>query len=307
MKEFKNKIPEGFTTPNSLPKSKEEARAWQEKNYKWWNENPMRYDWKEKIEFPEFTKEFYLEIDKRFFKNAAEYLDKNKNIPFDEFIDFKSLKNKDVLEIGVGNGSHAQLLAEYSKKFTGIDITDYAVKSTKQRMTIFGLKAEIIKMDAEKLNFSDNIFDFIWSWGVIHHSSNTELILKEINRVLRPGGKAVIMVYYRGWWNYYIKGIILGVINGYFLRGKSIHEITQIHTDGAIARYYGTNEWRILVHDIFRINYIKTLGAKSDFVLLPAGIVKKLIQGLIPNKINRFLTYRFRMGSFLISELEKQK
>ena len=51
----------------------------------------------------------------------------------------------------------------------------------------------------------------------------------------------------------------------------------------------------------------KTLGAKSDFVLLPAGIVKKLIQGLIPNKINRFLTYRFRMGSFLISELEKQK
>ncbi|MBK7629849.1 MAG: class I SAM-dependent methyltransferase [Ignavibacteriales bacterium] len=42
-------------------------------------------------------------------------------------IDFESLKNKKVLEIGVGNGSHAALLAKYAKDFTGIDLTDYAI------------------------------------------------------------------------------------------------------------------------------------------------------------------------------------
>lgn len=265
----------------------------------------MRYDWKEKIEFSEFTKEFYLEIDKRFFKNAAEYLNKSKNIPFDEFINFNSLKNKDVLEIGVGNGSHAQLFAKYSKKFTGIDITDYAIKSTKQRMTIFGLKAEIIKMDAEKLNFSDNSFDFVWSWGVIHHSSDTEKILKEIQRVLRPDGEAVIMVYYKGWWNYYCLGFVKGLISGNLFRTKSLHKTVQAFSDGAIARYYSISDWRLLTKNIFGIKYIGVYGPKTDILPLPAGKIKDLIRSMTPSIFNRFLAHRLKMGSFLVCRLKK--
>jgi len=118
---FKEKIPKGFTGPTALPPSEGEAKRWQEDNYKWWQEHPMRYDWKEGIAPLEFSGEFFLEIDKRFFENSREYLPWTK-IPFDQFIDFNSLKNKDVLEIGVGAGSHAQLLARHSKTFTGIDL-----------------------------------------------------------------------------------------------------------------------------------------------------------------------------------------
>ena len=63
-------------------------------------------------------------------------------------------------------------------------------------------------MDAEHLEFPDETFDFVWSWGVIHHSANTEAIIREIHRVLKPGGEARVMVYHRNSINFWI-GLIL--------------------------------------------------------------------------------------------------
>jgi SAM-dependent methyltransferase len=298
------KADEILTAPTALPESEIQREEWQETSRVWWESQPMRYDWKKKIPYREFTKDFYLEIDKRFFKNAEEYLPPEK-IPFDSFINFNSLKDKDVLEIGIGNGSHAQLIAEYSKSFTGIDITDYAVKSTSERMRIFGLKSDIIKMDAEHLKFNDNSFDFVWSWGVIHHSADTSKALKEIHRVLRPGGKAVIMVYYRSWWGYYVMEFIWGIISGNLIRTKSLHKSVQLHTDGAIARYYAFSEWRALVEKLFKAESIGVFGPKNDVLPLPSGKLKSAISGLIPNRLNRFLTHYLRMGTFLVSIMTK--
>ncbi|MBI5305973.1 class I SAM-dependent methyltransferase [Candidatus Wolfebacteria bacterium] len=301
---FKNNIPEGFAGPTSLPRSEKEAYSWQEANLSWWENNPMRYDWKEKIEFAEFTEGFYKEIDKRFFSNAEEYLPSREK-PFDLLIDFKSLLKMDVLEIGVGNGSNAQLLAGNAKSFTGIDITDYAIKSVKKRFEIFNLPGRIIKMDAEKLDFPNNSFDFVWSWGVIHHSSNTEKILKEIQRVLRQNGKAIIMVYYKGWWNYYCMGFIKGIISGNLFRTKSLHKTVQFFTDGAIARYYTANDWRLLIKNLFKMEWINVFGPKADILLLPAGRIKKFICLIMPRILSRFLTHKLKMGSFLVFQMRK--
>ncbi len=80
----------------------------------------------------------------------------------------------------MGNGSHAQLLASHCKSFTGIDLTEYSIESTKKRMAVFGIaNATIIQMNAEQLDFPDNSFDYVWSWGVIHHSANTQKILED--------------------------------------------------------------------------------------------------------------------------------
>ena len=122
-------------------------------------------------------------------------------IPFDPLIDFEALRGMDVLEIGVGSGSHASLLARHARSFTGIDLTEYAVKSTRERFSRFELAGRIERMDAERMEFADGSFDLIWTWGVIHHSSNTRKILQEMHRVLRPGGKATTMVQ-RNLWNY---------------------------------------------------------------------------------------------------------
>ena len=305
MPPFKNGVPKGFKSPISLPEDPGENHQWQEDNRSWWESHPMRYDWKERVGVKEFTKEFFAEIDRRFFSNSKEFMPW-KQIPFDLLIDFDSLRDKKVLEIGVGNGSHAQLLAHYAQSFTGIDITDYAVKSTSERMKCFGLKADILRMDAEHMQFDDNSFDFIWTWGVIHHSSNTRRVLQEMHRVLKPCGHAISMVYHRSFWYYYILGgLFRGILQGDIFKTRSLHKTVQRWTDGAIARYYSISEWRTLVPEFFCVEDILIFGSKSVIVPLPGGKVKNVVMRCIPNNLSRFLTNYCKMGDLLVSKLKK--
>lgn len=306
MSTFQHNAPEDFRNPTELPRDLEQSRRWQEANRSWWESNPMRYDWKIKINYPEFSKEYYQEIDRRFFSDVQQYMP-YRIISFDPLIDFSSLKNKAVLEIGVGGGSHAQLLAQNSGSFIGIDLTDWAVKCTSSRMQCFGINATIKKMDAESLEFADNTFDLVWSWGVIHHSSNTGAILKEIQRVLKPGGEAIIMVYHRNFWNYYIlAGFFHGILRGELFITKSLHKTMQRNTDGAIARYYSISQWKKLVIELFEVSAINIFGSKVELVPLPAGKIKQFVLSLIPNGIGRFFTNRCQMGGFLVSKLRKR-
>ncbi|MFH1645757.1 MAG: methyltransferase domain-containing protein, partial [Candidatus Omnitrophota bacterium] len=149
-------------------------------------------------------------------------------------------------------------------------------------------------------------FDFVWSWGVIHHSSNTRKILEEINRVLKPGGKAVIMVYHRNLWNYYIAGgLFHGIFQGELFKTKSLHKTMQHYTDGAIARYYTIPEWKKLVSDLFSVEKVNIFGSKADVVTLPAGKLKNIVMRMVPDSFSRFLTNNLKLGSFLVSELKK--
>jgi len=296
--------PRGFIHPTALPKNSQEADQWQRENKEWWQRHPMRYDWKSQLGCGEFSREFFEEIDRRFFGDAREYL-QSHSLPFDDLIRFRALADKDVLEVGVGNGSHAALLAQHSQSFTGIDITDYACESTRKRFEIFGLSGSIQQADVEHLPFPDSSFDFVWSWGVIHHSANTKNALKEIHRVLRPGGRAIVMVYHRGWWNYYIFSFLASLLSGDFRPGFLHHGI-QKKTDGAIARYYSFRGWRAVVGDLFDVESLFSLGPKSDVILLPAGSVKERFKEFLPVRLNIFLTRRFHMGSFLVSCLRKK-
>ena len=142
----------------------------------------MRYDWNEGVEAVEGTMEFFEEIDKRFF-GALKSVMPWKSIPFDNLIPFDELNNMHVLEIGVGIGSHAAILSKYAKEYIGIDITSYAVTMTRLRLDLLNQNSKVLQMDAEKINLPDSSIDFVWSWGVIHHTSNTFNVLKEIKRI----------------------------------------------------------------------------------------------------------------------------
>lgn len=299
------KLPSGFVTPTALPDDQKQLE-WQRKNRAWWQNNPMRYDWGDKIPAAEFSREFYQEIDQRFFFDASRYMPPKEH-PFDAIIPFAQLPQKDVLEIGVGNGSHAQLLAPHCRSYTGIDLTEYAVKSTSKRFEVFDLKGTIRQMDAEHLDFADASFDFIWTWGVIHHSANTGQILAEMNRVLRPGGTATIMVYHRSFLYYYIfTGLFRGILRGGFLKTRSLHELVQIHTDGAIARFYRPEEWTGLVQSKgFVVDNLQIRGQKSEVFPLPPSRFKDGVMKLTPNSLCRFITNTCKQGSFLITTIRK--
>jgi ubiquinone/menaquinone biosynthesis C-methylase UbiE len=296
----------GFNSPIALPADNEQRQRWQDANRQWWESQPMRYDWTEKIPAEEYTKEYFEEIDRRFFAATGAFMPW-KSTPFDALVDFDSLRQKDVLEIGVGCGTHAHLLASHARSFTGIDLTQYASDCTRRRMKVFGLPATILRMDAESLQFPDNSFDFVWSWGVIHHSANTRQILSEIRRVLRPGGRAVTMVYHRNFWNYYVvSGFFRGVLGGQLYKTRSLNGLLQQQTDGALARHYTEREWSDLVSDLFTVEYSRVFGMKVELLPLPRGRLKSALEQVLPDRMGRLFTNQAKLGTFLVTSLAKR-
>lgn len=303
--DFKDLVPGAFNAPEQLPDSEAQASEWQHANRTFWESNPMRYDWNDGVEHEEFSRPFFDEIDKRFF-GAVWLFMPWKKLPFEQLMRFDTLGDKDVLEIGTGMGSHAQLLATHARSYTGIDLTDYAIKAATARLAGIGVSANVQRMDAEQMSFPDASFDFVWSWGVIHHSSNTRRILEQMRRVLRPGGRATVMVYYRSWWHYYTcQGFIKGLLSGSLLKTGSIARSAQYATDGAIARYYSFDGFRKVTDGLFRVTKFSVTGEKPHLVPLPAGGFKNFVLKLIPGPITRFLLGPCRMGGFLIAELER--
>jgi SAM-dependent methyltransferase len=113
------------------------------------------------------------------------------------FADFGAASGKHVLEIGVGLGADHQRFAEEGAVLSGIDITPRAIEMTSCRFDTLGLRSDLRVGDAEQLCFADNTFDLVYSWGVIHHTPDTEKSVREIFRVPRPGGVAKVMIYPR--------------------------------------------------------------------------------------------------------------
>lgn len=300
---FSERFPAGFDSATSLPTDAESRHRWQEANKLWWEEHPMRYDWQGQENVLVGTREFFEELDQRFLSTAAEYLPP-KVRAFDRLIPYDKLPSMDVLEIGVGSGTHAGLLAENARSFTGIDLTESAVELTRQRFDLFDLPGRIERMDAERLDFEAESFDFVWSWGVVHHSADTSAIIAEIRRVLRPGGRAVIMIYHRSIWGYYISaGLIRGILLGDLLRTRSLHKTVQRTTDGALARYYTVREWRALAErQGLRVTSSEIYGAKVELLPLPAGRFKTALLSKVPAGLGRLILHHFRQGSFLVVE-----
>ena len=301
---MKNQLPDGYSSPTDLP-PEDKRTQWQQENRAWWEANPMRYDWKDRLGVTEFSREFYQEIDRRFFADAAHYMPAREH-PFDAIVPFSRLPEWDVLEIGVGSGSHAQLLSPHCRSYTGIDLTDYAVTSTRTRLATFGLPGRVERMDAEQMSFADETFDYIWTWGVIHHSANTDRVLREMYRVLRPGGRATVMVYHRSaLYTLVYAALLRGILGGGFRR-HTLHELLQLNTDGAIARFYRRDEWRALVEVRgFVVDDERIMGQKSEVLLLPAGPVKQLAMRWVPDWLTRVVTNTLRQGSFLITTIRK--
>jgi ubiquinone/menaquinone biosynthesis C-methylase UbiE len=114
-----------------------------------------------------------------------------------EFARFSEARGLRVLEIGVGMGADHQCFAEAGAELWGIDLTERAVEHCKRRLSALGLKSRLGVGDAEALDFDDNMFDLVYSWGVLHHSPDTPRAIAEVHRVLKPGACARIMIYHK--------------------------------------------------------------------------------------------------------------
>ena len=293
-----------FRSPIQEPES-DSQRQWQEANKSWWESHPMTYEWGPRVQPRVGTPEYFDAVDESFLAAAHTYMGPWMR-PFDRLIPYDDIAELDVLEIGVGAGTHAEMLAGVSKSFTGVDITERAVALTQERLALRGLTGDIRQMDAEHLDFPDQSFDFVWSWGVIHHSARTSDVLAEITRVLRPGGKATFMVYHRSfWWWYVVNGFIRGILLGAFWRTRSLHRIVQESMDGAIARFYRPSEWRRIAPDSLPVMRIEIYGDKAEMLPLPPSHLKSVLLRGLPDEVCRLFLHHLRQGYFLVAHHQR--
>ncbi|KKK53900.1 hypothetical protein LCGC14_3090150, partial [marine sediment metagenome] len=75
------------------------------------------------------------------------------------------------------------------------DLSPNSLKLAKRGFELSNLDGEFTNADAEHLPYASNSFDLVYSHGVLHHTPSLEVALTEVYRVLKPGGKAIIMLY----------------------------------------------------------------------------------------------------------------
>jgi SAM-dependent methyltransferase len=185
-----------------------------------------------------------------------------------EFAGFNAAKGKRVLEIGVGLGADHQRFAEAGADLYGIDLTERAVEHTRHRLAAFGLTSQIKVGDAERLDFPEEDFDWVYSWGVLHHSPATPAAVREVWRVLKPGGVAKVMIYHK--WS--MVGLMLWT--RYALLGLrpwlSLRDIYSQYLESPGTKAYSVAEARDLF-SAFRSVTIRTVLTHGDLLESSAG------------------------------------
>lgn len=266
----------------------------QEGNRAWWAERPMAYSWRGEVDLPKFSPGWFDAIDDRFLHESRLYSTEIE--PFDRVIPFEQIEGRQVLEIGCGMGLHTELMAKSGAKVTAIDLTDTAVEATRRRLDWKGLSADVMQVDAERLPFDDGFFDFVWSWGVIHHTARTARIVRHIARVLRPDGECRVMVYNRESTLARVHLMRNHFLTRAFLGGGTFDETLYRSTDGFSARFYVPEHFEDLFRAFFEDIEWRLCGQEVDALPVPQGL-RRRVAALIPDQLLRSRVEK--CGSFL--------
>lgn len=151
----------------------------------------------------------------------------------------------DVLEVGLGWGTLGQKIAEQKARYTGVDIAKAPVEMMCYRLSCFGLKGESYQCDFLNNVFSENTFDFVVSIGCFHHTGDVKKCVSETYRILRPGGKAFIMLYNRYSFRQWIRWPI-GTLKSIFSTNSS-----DISTQSQRAAYDSSSSGEAAPHTDF--------------------------------------------------------
>lgn len=255
------------------------------------------------------TREFFERVE------AHRYA-KEWHIP--EAADFAGARGLRVLEIGCGLGTDGAQFAKAGAAYTGVDLTDAAVELAKKHFELLGLRGEFRTADAENLDFPDASFDLVYSHGVLHHTPDTARAVREIHRVLKPEGRAMVMLYHRGSYNYRIGIRVLRRSGARLLKSErgiwfvnrltgepvdSLREHAQLlnantnghrsadeflsqSTDGAgnpLARVYSRREARDLFKD-FRKVELRAYFLNKRFIPLVGNLLPRSVESALASR-----------------------
>jgi 2-polyprenyl-6-hydroxyphenyl methylase/3-demethylubiquinone-9 3-methyltransferase len=144
-------------------------------------------------------------IDNKFYDREAEHWWSSKDSPLmlirytmnplrleyvlkhldEEFLTFEGLQ---VLDVGCGGGFLTEEIAKYGLKAVGIDPSAPSLEAARSHAEKIGLRIQYLEGIGEQLPFPDSTFDIVFCCDVLEHVTDYQEVLKEVHRVLRPGG-----------------------------------------------------------------------------------------------------------------------
>ena len=164
------------------------------------------------------TRAFFDEVERYRYKEYAPWMPR--------VMEFEKFRGARLLEVGCGMGTDLLQFARGGAYCTGVDLTPRSIEITRHRFKLYGADGNFMISDGERLPFRSESFDVVYSNGVLHHTPDTAGSIREVHRVLRPGGVAKIMLYHRNSLNYWLEIVLRrGVLGLEFLRGRSAEEI----------------------------------------------------------------------------------
>lgn len=215
------------------------------------------------------------------------------------FARFDAARGLRVLEIGVGAGTDFVQWLRAGASAVGVDLSPNSLAEARTRVAAAGFEdVELVVADAERLPFADASFDVVYSYGVLHHSPDTRAAIREVHRVLKPGGEARLMVYHVPSWT----GLLLWGVHGlaklrpWLTPRAAIYE----HLESPGTKAYTLAEARALLAEFAEIKLETALLAGDLLAMAPSaryrGALARAAWKLYPRGLIRRFGERLGLG-----------
>ena len=224
------------------------------------------------------SKEFFDEVERHRYLEYAPWMP--------EVMGFKEHAGERLLEVGCGMGTDLLQFARGGAICTGVDLTPRSIEISRHRFKLYDMPGMFLVADGERLPFSDDSFDVVYSNGVLHHTPDTAAAVEEIHRVLQPGGIAKVMLYYRHSLNYW--GEIMlhrGLLRRQLLRGDSPEQIMGRFVEvgeetDPLVKVYSRSQARQLFKAFRTIDFEVDQMIRAEFYLLGRLIPQSIFNAL---------------------------
>lgn len=242
-----------------------------------WSNDPAGAAYGQAHEFG--SREFFDEVERHRYQEYAPWMP--------ALMGFNEFPGQRLLEIGCGMGTDLLQFARGGAQVTAIDFTPRSIEISRGHLALYGQSGDFAVADCETLPFADESFDVAYSNGVLHHTPDTAGAVREIHRVLRPGGHARVMLYHRRSFGYLSQVVLLhGLLKGEFLRGRSTGDILSKHVEvnegggRPLVKVYSRSEARKLFSMFSQVRIDVEQLTRPEFYFLGRVIPDRLLQTL---------------------------
>ena len=150
-------------------------------------------------------------------------------------VDFPGYAGKRVLDVGCGLGNDLSRFARGGAQVLGVDLSEGAVALSRENFAQRGLDGEFRVMNGESLAFPDASFDLVYCHTVLHFTPHPERMIREIHRVLKDDGEAILMTINRNSWLFALHRLLKVKID--YLDAPVFHTFTAREFEALLAPF----------------------------------------------------------------------